>query len=277
MNEKQKTNIAGDHEGFLERMQAMFEKTSDVGGELRLLYQRGEVEKVGDIIDSLTDELLAGDPESQQNIIDLRAIRRGDGVRGKREESIIARQRELQAHYRGVIINEANLPNEAQLATIEQAKEKVTSMIEGSTSVDEALVNLGILHISEDDKKIYSFPHELMPESVNQKWETYLASVCNHETLSSGPQDRDSISRVEEADRIRKFAHDSVTSDVNTILNFNSLDEQWGFPQTRRLLGSIRDSVFPTVAAVSSPQAHQLVEARGVDLQVTKHLSDRRH
>lgn len=162
---------------------------------------------------------------------------------------------EIVAMYTTFITSEMGLPDEARFTEIELARNKVLSLYTeklGHAPEDpqNALKILGITQYDDEGQVSYHFPHDIVPESVNEKWDAYLTSVCAHLKAAQDHQSNPDMERVELADKTRKYAHDSVTRDVHAILGLQDIKD-WDFQSTRRLLASIREAVFPT--GINSP------------------------
>lgn len=245
---------------------------------LETLYKENNTEKLNDTIDELIDELVVDDPEWTEN---LRKLKEMQSLRNKNEsaeQAIVARQKELKSMYRVIIVNEAGLPDEARFTEIEQARnvvaKKLQEQLEPVTDTAGALVALGIVE-KHDDQQKFRFPTELMPASVQEKWETYLASVCHHRRLADHNTTVEENYRIEEADRTRQYAHNSVTADVNAILDFSKIDPNWSFKETRALLGSICNFTFQTEDAYLSPESQRLLDQHTSGIHASAILSDK--
>lgn len=220
------------------------------GEQLQELFQAGETEKLNETIEDLAYELMEqGDPE----YLELLASRKTNP-----NVSIKDRVLEIVENYKKFITSEAGLPDEARFTEIENARSSVAEII-GDTPTDpqQALESLNIIQRDEEGNATYRFPEELVPESVNEKWKIYLTTVCDHVKASREQAETGDEQKTMDADAIRKYAHDSVTRDVHAILGLEGVNG-WDFGQTRSLLASIRDAVFPTLGTVrSSPREEE--------------------
>lgn len=243
-------DIDDDMREALERIKAIYETTESRGQHFQNLYAEGETEQLQTEIEDLAYDLMdAGDPEYQ----DLLKQRKADP-----KIDISKRVNEIAALYIRFITSEAGLPDEARFTEIEHAYRAVQTLYKkefGGVPEDpqDAIKALGILQYDNEGKATYHFPHTIVPESVNEKWDVYLASVCAHLSADRASKDTGDKQAVEMADRTRKYAHDSVTRDVHAILGLQDI-KGWDFQSTRRLLASVREAVFPT-GINSAPEA----------------------
>jgi hypothetical protein len=267
-----------DNDGFLKRMEAIFARTATTSEKLQELYKENDTDALNEMIDGVVYELVVDDTEWHTNLQKIKEARQYHDESS--ENALATRQKELKAMYRVLVVNEANLPDEARFSEIEQARNAVANTLrsqpEPITSTAQALELLDIVK-TEDDTQIFRFPTELMPPSVTEKWETYLAAVCNHAKVANENVTLDNRYRVKEADTARKYAHNSVTTDVNAILNFEAIDPQWSFEDTRTLLGHVRDSVFKSYESLFTPEAQHLMDSHSSGVHASTVLSSRAH
>lgn len=255
----------------LERMQGYLMTTANVSERLGELHNQGKKEELEEAIDDLAYDLMAeGDAEYQQLLAQRKQNPNAD---------ISTRVNELAAMYKRIIVNEAGLPDEARFTEIEQSRETVQTLLveklgHAPTDAEEAKKALGILQYNDSGQATYRFPTEIFPDSVNEKWGVYLTAVCAHVKASKEMQDTKDEEKVKETDAIRKFAHDAITRDVHAILDFHDV-KYWEFADTRALLGTIRDHVFPTMQTPEELQhATELIDHYGNQhLRVAESLS----
>jgi|GEM_PF-5465200 len=253
-------------------------RMSSTGAMLEALYKENNTEKLNETIDELIDELVAEDPEWIENIRKLKELQSLRNKNESAEQAIVARQKELCSMYRVIIVNEAGLPDETRFTEIEQARNAVAKILQEQpkpiTDTSAALIVLGIVE-RHGDQKDFRFPSELMPASVQEKWETYLATVCNHRRLVEHNTTPEENYRINQADITRKYAHDSVTADVNAILDFAKIDPNWTFKDMRLLLGDIGNFIFKDANAYQSPEAQRLLDRHTSSIHASTILSDR--
>ena len=180
---------------------------------------------------------------------------RSPGLPGAEDASIRARQKELFEEYKRAIMSEANIPLGDGVDAIEGARAKVshllTETLQGTQNadIDEVLGALGITVVDDEGRTRFNYPEDLFPVQTNNKWKAYISAVMIH--LRSVDQLRDgrgSKDEVEDADRVRRIAHNAVTTDIDAILGLSNLDDtQWDFEKSRKLVAKMRDAKFPTV------------------------------
>ena len=257
---------------FAERMKRIFESISNKGEKLRDLYTTNP-ESFRDTLDDLTEEIAQEYPPFKEDFLELKKVRQ---VRGN-EAPIIGRLNDTRSKIKQIIVSEAGLPDEARFSQIENAKKnianKINEALDGRSLTDptEALDILGI-KTTEDDKTTYHFPYDLMPESVVDKWETYIATVCKHLQLAEDVIRTGDRKSVEDADRARTFAHNSVTNDVHVILGLEGIDG-WDRLKTRELLAKIRDNELPSRDVATGEYGHHLVETKSNQIKVVTALA----
>ncbi|MDB5161971.1 MAG: hypothetical protein JWM52_479 [Candidatus Saccharibacteria bacterium] len=271
---------------FVERAKKMFlemQKNSSVYGE-RLRYAFAtDPESFKEQLDQLVEDVAEKDPEFIDLIKRLQEARRVGGNNAGTD--IIGELKQLRARIREITISELGLPDEARFTAIESARQRVKDLIETAPSTPKTpkdiLIALGIRTPSEDGKSDgYAFPYNLMPDSVNAKWKTYLAAVAKHvlaernipKVEAAGGNVTDARNAVTTADRARTFAHDSVTTDVNAILALEG-NEGWEWKNTRQLLASMRDQEFSNNETELIQKAHNLVDSHTSPISVIEALS----
>jgi len=258
---------------FIERMKKLFEFTKSNCDELKDLYT-SDPEAFQDALDDCADKVADHDPEYQRILSNLKEARR----LGADDTPLVQSLREIHGHLKQIIISEAGLPDEARFSEIEQAKGSIANLLSEAGSEHalaqpkDALRAIGIITGEDSDEK-YQFPYDLIPQSVSDKWTTYLAAVCNHVQVQKDVRGKDGHDAVERADRTRRFAHNSVTDDVHVILGFETAYD-WKKEQTRELLAKIRDHEFPSYASAVSAEARELVHAKTNEISIADILGD---
>ena len=79
-----------------------------------------------------------------------------------------------------------------------------------------------------------------------------------------------------EADRTRKYAHDSVTKDVHRILGLEGIGD-WDVSKTRALLANIREAALPNEGVLLSDESKKLLDDNHGHVAASRMLSDRHH
>ena len=266
-------------QAFIKRMESAFKGLESKKDKLASLVDDPKALEAE--IDGIVDTIASRNPEVQENLARLRELRtyRNPGKSVTEEmEQIKARQIELYAHFRVLVINEAGLPDEARFTEIEASRNAIAETLQsaypdGVYSSTDALKTLGIIRVDENEKEIYTFPTDLVPESTDELWKTYLASVCKHvktvDELQAGQTDKQS---VEQADRTRTYAHNAVTKELHTILNLQPTNK-WEQINTRQLIAHMRDQLLPTKDAALSDESMALLQSHIASLDASEQLS----
>lgn len=271
---KTKTTELPDDElsQFAQRMAEIYAFLRTKGDQLNDLYATDE-NAFQDAIEDLTDQVIDDNPVYRALILKLKKIRQD-----RHDDKPTVKQiNDMRLKIRQVIISEAGLPDESRFSQIEHARSVVADKVKAGLGDEpladpyQALSILGITKV-DDDKTTYTFPYDLMPESVVDKWKTYLATVCKHVQLAKNVAETGDQRSVEEADRARKFAHNSVTDDVNAILGLEGIDG-WSRLKTRDLLGKIRDDEIYRMEAGAGMQTEMLVHTKSREINVVTALA----
>ena len=202
-----------------------------------------------------------------------------------RNAPIGPRVRELEAMYKDFIYSINDLPNETRYKQIETARINIKNMLSESFHgpVDDPEKAIEALGIKQKDSKghvSYHFPEELVPESVNEKWEVYLAAACANIIAEENLKSSGNTDEVDATDSARVYAHNAVTDDMHAILNLEGI-KGWDRARTRQLLATIRDHTFTTFGSerASSQEtqlANKLLSKYGDrQLAIVKALSSR--
>lgn len=242
---------------FMERLRRHTETTAS---SLKSIYEKeGNSPTFQEALDDVVFEVAFEDPEYAANAEKLKNSK----LSKEEGERISKQQQATAAQIRRLIMQEANLNVEEAGTDIEIAQAAVAKRLEGMdlgrVESDDILRKLGIL---KEDKNgaVFTYPDELLPESVNDKWNIYLSSVANH--IEKGNKVRRGElprTELEDADRMRRFAHNRITSDLDEIFGFKALPEaEWDFEKTRKLVAKMVESKFigtPTSESVVTSQA----------------------
>jgi hypothetical protein len=264
--------------GFLDRMRKMTETNASA---LYELYKEvgADSPKFQEGLDELVFEVAFSDEKYAQNAATLKANR----LKPEEAEALARQQKDTVDLIRDIVIVEAGLPTEDLATDIQKAQTTVKNRLQGvdmgKTDSDNLLRKIGILQENEHGKVTFTYPEDLFPQSVDEKWNMYVLSVQNHLSVvrklegGFGSQDE-----VMEADKIRRFAHNRITTDLNEILGFGKLpDKEWDFEQTRRLVTKMREAKFVGQETGESIRTSKAM-ARGLGalgLNVVKTLTNR--
>lgn len=258
---------------FVKRAESLFKFARTHSDRLRVLYITNP-DHFQDELDTVVDEISDQDTEYIETFTELKNERKHGGER----PDLVKRLNELRSKFKKIIISETGLPDEARFTEIEHAKEKVTQALldkHNGEPVDdptEALSLLGIITEGEEGKTMYSFPYDYMPNSVIEKWNTYLATVCEHVQAQADLIKTQDQKSVVQADDTRTYAHNSVTDDVHVILGLEGKNG-WSRGKTRHLLANIRDAEFPRYEDALSEDARALVRSMSKEIDIAKILS----
>ncbi len=267
-----------DQQAFIDRMRQAFETTATNSHRLTELYESGDIQALSTAIEDLAYDIAENDRDYIEANTRMKECRDSRRTQGEKEQMAIIQT--IINKYKELIICETGLPDEARFGEIEATKLKVNQLLDSvppeqiPTAID-ALKVLGIID-QTDDATTYVFPADLVPDSVNEKWAIYLASVCKHvrlrEEMATNPDVR---AATASADNARKYAHNAVTTDVHAILGFAQRYD-WEFIDTRNLLGHIRDDTFPSHDSTHGPEADRLIDEHRQGIAISAVLSTQR-
>ena len=230
---------------FGKRIYDRFEKTMSSRERLSALYQI-DPEAFDEAVDAEVDDYLQEDPEYRELFDKFREEKQYNN----KADSYVAEIKDRTNKARDFIITSLNLPptSEEELQLVQESKDTVNLLLENipkeRKNIYPALIALGCTKEREDKPGTYidSFPYELFPDTVNEKWEHYLDTVMHHSETKNNvvAGNADTKHANTTADELRKEAHDSVTHDVHSILQLSKFG--WTEKETRLLLGRMRDS-----------------------------------
>lgn len=270
-------------DSFIERIRQLYANQKTALDELTDLYNLAQdnpeeyKDQFEEFLDDLVYNSLVDDEEFMKN-----AKRMRSGRASKDEQlEIKDRQNSIFNTRKAIVVEAANLPTEAGLDDIQKSKMKVADLIseyEGSHDGElDVLLALGILTKDEAGREVFTYPTGLFPATTDKKWEIYLESVRNHIRKSRGVElgTLDKV-EVEDADTIRRTAHNAISRDVDMILGLSELpDNRWNLERTRALVAKMRDLRFPTVETAERDRTAQDVhDAMVVTGILTSRLSD---
>lgn len=270
-------------DSFIERIRQLYANQKTALDELTDLYNLAQdnpeeyKDQFEEFLDDLVYNSLVDDEEFMKN-----AKRMRSGRASKDEQlEIKDRQNSIFNTRKAIVVEVANLPTEAGLDDIQKSKMKVADLIseyEGSHNGElDVLLALGILTKDEAGREVFTYPTGLFPATTDKKWEIYLESVRNHIRKSRGVElgILDKV-EVEDADTIRRTAHNAISRDVDMILGLSELpDNRWNLERTRALVAKMRDLRFPTVETAERDRTAQDVhDAMVVTGILTSRLSD---
>jgi len=216
----------------------IYEKTMTNSERLSALAQI-DPEQYNEEVDALTEEFLDEDPGFQEVMTKFKKARLNDAG-----DPFVPEIKARRAEARELITKPLNIPENSIVNGIEGSKEHIADLLKDvpkeRQNANLALSILGAKVEVENTpgEYVYSFPYDLFPEEVNNKWADYLESVKAHIYAADNitPETRDSVNT---ADRFRKYAHDSITKTVHSLLQL----DQFGVTEkeTREVIAKMRN------------------------------------
>lgn len=212
--------------------------------ELKDAYESGDREAFDMQLDDVaTDFLSANSPDFLKNIQEMRRT-----TNETTQQQIKKRQLALYKEAKEIVAELADLPPQASLSDIEDAKARIQDKMGRTYEADpdnfDPLTSLGILSFDEANQERFTYPRGLFPQSTDAKWQRYLDAVAQHKkavnSLARGTASKDDVVH---ADRDRRIAHNSIARDVKYLLSFPGDDIE----EPRRLVVKMRESRFPNV------------------------------
>lgn len=170
-------------------------------------------------------------------------------VKGEEAEKLATRQRQIYDDIRRAIVLELGIPTAEALSDIENTRLDIAEKlkdIEPGLPQEEYLRALGILKEDKEGKESTVYPRDLFPESMNEKWDTYIDTVKGTMEASR----KLTLGDIEQADfvtadLVRKVAHDSIASDVHKVLDLENLKGiEWPYKDARKLVEYMREQRF---------------------------------
>lgn len=267
---------------FMERIR---EQNPTSGSKLKDLFDKeGNSDAFNDALDDLAFDIAFEDPGYEVNARRLRELERSKDRRHKQEAASIAeRQRDVVKQIKQLIQLEAGISTEETRDDIEKGRAAVAERLDGMDATkatpEDILRKLGILTGSEKDDQegeVFTYPEDLFPESVNLKWNVYIATVQKHLDIVEKVR-KDEVDRHEivDVDAYRRSAHNAVAEDLHKILGFSNLSEkEWNFESTRRLVAKMRETKFVGKSTGETRLTGELL-ARGFGLHVLAKLGEK--
>lgn len=210
---------------------------------LKELYESND-DKFSGVLDDIAYDLIFENEDLKSNFTANLATMRSHASEldkkhaAENNRAIYARAKQLVLHRAGIkdiIVDE-----------IEHAKIEINRIISedrkkhGSNA--DALTALGILKQDSEGKDRFSYPRNLMPDSTNNKWHKYIKAVKDHVAAADNRENHGILMAF---DRARRYAHNSVSKDIQSLLSFSDDDE--GFEEARKLVAKMRENRFPTM------------------------------
>jgi hypothetical protein len=239
-----------------------YEKTMSEGERLSALAQVDN-DKFEDEVEEQVDAFLENDADFQELFAELKAARRRGGG-----DSFVAEIKSRRNKARQLILTSLDLLGDSRANGIYEATQNVEELLKDIPKEHEniglALTTLGIKTKLGDEpgEYRYSFPYDLMPEKVNNRWTNYLQNVKDHIAEPDGPA-------KEAFDTTRHYAHEGITLTISPILQ---LDKFGLSPKEKKeLFAKMRNDelIFNKTSNADTPALtpDQLIAAR----QLTRH------
>jgi len=257
---------------FAARVYKAFEKTMSIRDRLSCLYQI-DTEQFEEEVEEQVDDYLNNDPEYQEIHSQLRNERRYGADKGA---SFIPILKERRSKARELILTSLNLSETStdEFEAINESKNNVDELLQDISNkpenINTALIALGCKAKRDDEsgEYTYSYPYDLFPESVNERWRDYLDTVKRHEESRYDLSPETETERST-ADTLRKTAHDVITGKVDGILRLERFG--WDTIQTRRLLAKMRDDELSIPGNHHRNHSHKTKEQIAVSDKLAQH------
>lgn len=210
------------------------------------------------------DELHGLSPEEQVGVIEDIAYdvldRSPEGImtkkllekardRGNQEEAdhIVAKRRNLfESHKQEAAFMfgvELEDPDAEKKTYQEALQERIGELQFDELSDAEIMQQLGFITIDDNGNERFSFPKDVFPPYIVDKWDQYSDSVQNHirafESLKRGVSNDQK--KVMEWDRVRRIMHDGV---ADAVRDFLGLD--WDNERSRKFITKMLEKRIPT-------------------------------
>ncbi len=197
------------------------------------------------IIEDIAYDVLDRSPEGIMTKTLLTAAR----DKGDQEEAdrIVARRRSLfESHMQEAAFMfgvELENPDAEKKRYQEMLRERVGESQLDGLSDSEIMQQLGFITIDDNGNERFSFPEDVFPPYIVDKWNQYSDSVQNHirayESLKRGVSNDQK--RVMEWDRVRRIMHDGV---AHAVADFLGLD--WDNERSRKFITKMLEKRIPT-------------------------------
>lgn len=252
---------------FARRVFEFYEETMSQNDRLSALYQV-DTELFEEEVDEAVDDYLDEDPSFKNLMEEFRKARKnGSG------DSYIPEIKARHNSARELILNTLNLPENSEVLGVEASKNNIEDILKEipkePQNLDLALSTLGakVKVDNEPGEYVYSYPYDLLPEKINNKWADYLESVKAQisATKNVTPETANDVIQIDFA---RKLAHDNVTKAVHSILQL----DQFGATekQTRNLLARMRNDELMLARKQHSSVHHKTPEEIAVANQLSR-------
>jgi len=268
----EKDSLFSDEEvrAFASNVFNIYEKTMTNNERLSALAQVN-LDQFKEEVDTLTQEFLDEDADFQNFKAEFKkALHNGAG------DTFVPEMNARYAKARELVISSLNLPEKIPIDEIEDSKKHIQELLIGIPKERQyanlALSTLGAKVEVEGTpgEYVYSYPYDLFPDKVNDKWADYLESVQTHIEAAENTT-LETRNNVDMADRARKYAHDGITKTIHSLLQL----DQFGVTEkeTREVLAKMRNDEL-----MLAREPHKSVHKKTPEeVAVSKHLARRRY
>lgn len=210
---------------------------------IRELYE-AEDDRFHDVLDDIAYDLIFENENLKTDFEANQGVIRGRGDENEKKQAA-ENNRALYARAKELVLQRAGIES-VVVDEMEHAKVQISGIIsedrkENGPNAD-ALTALGILSKDTDGNDRFTYPRSLMPDATNAKWHKYVTSVKEHMAAADR---HDSQGTIMEMDQARRYAHNGISRDVQSLLGFPNTEE--GFEEARKLVAKMRENRFPTL------------------------------
>ena len=221
-----------------------YERVMSDHDRLSVLYQLDK-DQFETEIETQVQEYLDDDEDYQAFFSKVKEARRYDNAGG---DAFIPEIKARRAAARQLVITSLDLPENLSQNEIEKSTKNIAHLLKDvpkdSKNINLALTIIGAKEELEEQpgEYEYTFPYDLLPESVNNKWADYLETVKDSIRISqhhAANPTEDTANETVSKDATRANAHGAITRIVHPILGLGAfgLEET----DTRKLLARMRN------------------------------------
>ena len=237
--------------------------------QLKETSDNGDEDSFDIMADDITADFLENNiDEYKENIRIIRSRT------GSKESKIEARNNQVLLFNSGriAVSNFAGISEDLAVDQDQQARNHIREILaraqKNEGSEFSPLRTLGFIREDKNGEVRFRFPEEIMPKNTKEKYRAYINAVRTHlkveNAVRSGVSDKHALVL---ADQHRKIAHDSVTMELDKLLNMNDFDEM------RRTVAKMRDGSFPNVATSEESRVNsKLQEGLSYSEAIRNHL-----
>lgn len=209
-------------------------------------------EQQQEFIEDRAFHALETDEEGSQNVAELEQAR-SMGDRAK-ETEIIARQRSRHQAIRSELAFMWGVDlydTEAQKVEYRAKLLEVADALGSGSSDDEIMEGLGFVQTDQETgEKKFTFPEELFPPYIREKWEQYAKYVENH-VRAARIHELGIMNNADEVvrwDYVRRLAHNELAESVQDFLHLDN----WDTERCRKFITKMLERRIPTIETSES-------------------------